>query len=924
MSKKLYIIDGHAHIYAAYYAPMKARLTSPTGEPTKATYIFTTTVLSLLKTNPDMVVMAMDSRSSFRTELYKEYKAHRPPMPDDLPPQIARINEIVAAMNIPILRIEGYEADDIIGTVARKAAADGFDVFICSKDKDMLQLLCDRVSMYDISSAAVFDQAKMLETKGVRPDQFIDVLSLMGDKVDNVPGVPLVGPETALGWIQKYGSLENLLAHAEEIPGKRGENLRASKDSLALSRQLVTIDTSVPVTNDYDTFAVKSFNVPKLRHLFTELGFVRLLPQLGDTPAPAQPASVPQQQGGLFDAQPTSASVTAPQPLEQLDYTTAKTVPHEYILVDTLEKFNEFYLQLKNQKTFSIDTETTGLNPLRAQLVGISFCWQAHEAYYIPICGPLGSKCIDINLLREKLVPIFADPSVRKIGQNIKYDMHILACAGMPLSCIAFDTMVASYVLDASRMSHSMDSLARDFLHYSPIPISDLIGKGIKQMTFDNAHTEAACEYSAEDADVTFQLYEYFTKRFEHQPDLKHLFDEIEMPLVCVLHKMEANGVSLDTALLRKMSLQIESQLSELTARIHETAGEKFNIDSPKQLGDILFDKLGLASVRSGKVTRSTDADVLETLSGVHPIIDLISQYRQLSKLKNTYLDKLGVMINPRTNRLHASFNQNVTATGRLSSSDPNLQNIPIRTELGRKIRGAFIPASPDYCIMSADYSQIELRLLAHFSKDPALGTAFAKDQDIHKFVASQIFNIPIEEVTSQQRSACKAVNFGIIYGQSPFGLSRTIGIPQAQAKKFIEDYYARYGSIRMLMDNIIATAKRLGYAQTILNRRRRIYDLDSKNGAKRALAERMAVNTTMQGSAADLIKVAMLNIQRRIDRENLPIKMILQVHDELVFELPKDCAQFHSQWIRDEMINAIKLDVPLKVDVTIGPSWLE
>jgi DNA polymerase-1 len=502
--------------------------------------------------------------------------------------------------------------------------------------------------------------------------------------------------------------------------------------------------------------------------------------------------------------------------------------------------------------------------------------------------------------------------------------MHVLENTGLKLGGVYFDTMVASYVLDASRTSHSMDSLAKDFLQYEPIPISELIGKGLKQMTFDNANTEAACEYSSEDADVTWQLYKYFEARLEKEPDLKRLFETLEMALLLVLQKMERNGVSLDTALLKNMSGELESQITRLTNEIFEQAGSCFNLDSPKQLAEILFDKLGLKSVKSGKASRSTDADVLEQLASEHPVANLVSQYRQLSKLKNTYVDKLGTLINPRTGRVHASFNQTIAATGRLSSSDPNLQNIPIKTELGRKIRGAFIPAQKDWCILSADYSQIELRILAHFSKDAALKEAFDKDQDIHRFVASQIFNVPIEQVTSDQRSACKAVNFGIIYGQSPFGLSKTIGISQSEAKKFIDNYYARYGSIRRLMDNIIASAKHTGYAETILNRRRRIYDLNSKNFAQRSLAERMAVNTVMQGSAADLVKVAMVKIQNRIDAESLPIKMILQVHDELVFELPAGSAQMHSEWIRSEMANAIKLDVPLKVDISIGPNWLE
>jgi DNA polymerase-1 len=908
MPKTLYIIDGHAHIYAAYFAPMKQRLTSPSGEPTKATYIFTTTVLSLLnKQKPDMVIMAMDSRSSFRTALYPEYKAHRPPMPDDMAIQISRIEEIAAAMNIPPIRIEGYEADDVIGTVAKKAAAEGIEVFICSKDKDMLQLLDERINCFDISSGEKFDLAAMREKIKVEPAQFVDVLALQGDNVDNVPGIPDVGPKTALEWIQKYGSLENLYAHADEVGGKRGDRLRAHKAEAFKSRELVIIDCNVPLKMDYEAFAVKPFDNEKLSSLFNELGFSRLLDQLGLEKT----------------AQPMIAAAAPKTEHVQLD--TARTVPHEYQLIDTAEKFNTFCQELKRQNIFAIDTETTGLDAMRDGLVGISISWQAHKAFYLAFRGPMCTQCVDVKLARERLGPLFADENINKVGQNIKFDMHVLETAGMPLRGVVFDTMVASYVLDASRSSHSMDNLAKDFLNYEPIPITALIGKkGAKQLPFDLVDTETASEYAAEDADVTWRLYEYFRARFEKEPRLKKLFEEVEMPLVVVLQKMERNGVFLDTKLLKSMSGELDSDLVKITSQIYSLAGVSFNLDSPKQLGEVLFDRLGLASVRSGKVTRSTDSDVLEELSDAHPIIDLISQYRQLAKLKNTYLDKLGTLISPRTGRVHASFNQTITATGRLSSSDPNLQNIPIRTELGKKIRAAFVAQNPGDCILAADYSQIELRLLAHFSEDKALSDAFAADQDIHRFVASQIFGVPLEEVTTEMRSRCKAVNFGIIYGQSAFGLSRTIGIGQGEARKFIDDYYARYKSIRQFMDNAIASAKRVGYAQTILGRRRSIEDLGSRNFSKRSLAERLAVNTVIQGSAADLIKVAMINIQLRIDRESLPVKMILQVHDELVFELPKADSEKYAAWIRGEMINAIKLDVPLKVDITIGPSWLE
>ena len=909
-TKNLYIIDGHAHIYAAYYAPMRP-LTSPAGEPTKASYIFTTALLGLMKRDePDMLVVAMDSKGkTFRSDIYPDYKAHRKPMPDDLPVQIEQIGRILDAMNIPVLRIDGFEADDIIGTLSAKASAAGVDSYICSKDKDMLQLLDDHTFTYDIKTGKRTDTKSLMADMQITPGQFIDCLALQGDTADNIPGVADVGPKTALGWIQQYGSMDNLYEHEGDIKGKRGDSLRNSRDIAYLSRKLVTIDCAVPIDIDLGSFAVRKHDDDKLSQLFSELGFTRLISQLGLKAA----------EGVITGGGEGAADIgTGPAELQ-----TRKTVKKNYLLVDTDEKFDKFFAELKKQKLFAIDTETTALNAMRADIVGMSFSWKRDEGFYLTLKAPLGQKHLDLKTVQKKIGPILADDKIGKIGQNIKYDMLILSNAQMPLKGVCFDTMVASYVLATDRRSHGMDAMAKDYLNYEPIPISALIGKGKNQLTFDMVDTETAADYAAEDADVTFLLYEYLSARLNSQPELKKLFEEVEMPLVPVLAQMEQNGVSLDTRLLRDMSSTMTDTVDDLTEQIHSLAGTVFNIDSPKQLGEVLFDRLGLQSVRSGKTRRSTDAAVLEQLSGDHEIVPLVIQYRQIVKLMNTYVNKLGTLINPRTDRVHASFNQTITATGRLSSSDPNLQNIPIRTELGRKIRSAFIPAAKTDCILSADYSQIELRLLAHFSQDAALLEAFSADRDIHRFVASQIYDVDLEDVTSEMRSQCKAVNFGIIYGQGPFGLSRTVGISQAEAKKFIEDYFARYSSIRRFMDEAIAKAKRDGYAETTLGRRRRITDLDSKNFNKRSLAERLTINTVIQGSAADLIKVAMINIQGRIEQEYPDMKMILQIHDELVFELAKTEAEEHSKWIAEEMTNAVKFDVPLKVDVSIGPTWL-
>jgi DNA polymerase-1 len=903
MAKTLYIIDGHAHIYAAYYAPMSQKLSSPTGEPTKAVYIFTTMILKLLETKkPDMLVVAMDSKEpSFRAEIYKEYKAHRQPMPEDMPKQINRIEQILEAMNIPIIRKSTFEADDIIGTLAAKAVKAGIDTYICSKDKDMLQLLEIGVHIYDVKTDAITDAKSFKQETGFEPLHFIDVLALQGDTSDNIPGVPLIGEMNAIKLIQKYETLDNLYKNVDEIEGKKGESLREFKEQAYLSKKLVTINTQVPVEIDYQKFRLHEPDREKLTAVFTELGFNRLLGQLNLSQTETQTEEIHNKDG--FDS--------------------IKTVKHDYHLIDSPEELDDFVSKLKKQKLFAVDTETTSISAHRAELVGISISWEAHDACYIAVKGPMGAKCLGLSAVKEKLAAIFADEKVKKVCQNAKYDMIVLHNSDMPVKGLVFDTMIASYVFDAERRSHSLDNMALDFLNYRSIPIFDLIGKGKNQMSFELVDTASACDYSCEDADFTFQLYHYLGEKLEKEPKLKHLFEKIEMPLVEVLTTMELNGVKVDIQILRQLSIEINNLLEQVTEKIHKLAGGAFNIDSPKQLSEILFNKLGLKSVREGKTGHSTDADVLEELAGEHPIIEQILQQRQLSKLKNTYTDKLGALINPRTGRVHASFNQTITATGRLSSSDPNLQNIPIRTDIGKKIRSAFVPEEKTDKIVSLDYSQIELRMVAHFSGDKELKKAFEQDKDIHSFVASQIYNVDIKDVTSEMRSRCKAVNFGLIYGQGAFGLSRTTGMNVGESKKFIEEYFAKYSSIQQFKKDAIETAIKAGFAETICGRRRTITGLDSKNGNVRSQAERLVINTLVQGSAADLIKIAMIRIQKKIENENLPAKMILQIHDELVFEADGKQAKKLADIFGGEMTGAIKLNVPLKVDITIGNSWL-
>jgi DNA polymerase I len=916
MAKKLYIIDGHAQIYAAFYAPMQQALTAPNGEPTKAVFVFTTILLKLLKEQqPDMVVMTLDSAgSTFRHEMYPAYKANRPPMPEELIGQIHRIEEILRAMHIPILRKDGFEADDIIGTLADMAAKKGHEVYICSKDKDLEQLIEEKVFVFDPRKGIVTDAEGLYAQKGIHPGQVIDILALMGDTSDNIPGVADVGPKTAQQWIQKYGSLAGLLEHQDEIKGKRGENLRAGLEQLKLSRKLVTINRAVPLEFDWNDFPLKSFDRQALEGVFGQLGFRKLIHQLDDL-VPTATGSV-SAEGGLFPADSAEGG-GATQPME------AVAIEANYQLVDTAEAFDEFLAELKKGKSFAVDTETTGTNPVAAELVGLSFSWQEGTGYYLPVKVPLGQPSLDRTETLGQLKPILEDPKIAKTGQNIKYDMVILRRAGIELAGMDFDTMVASYVLNSARTQHNMDSLAWDYLGHETIKLESLIGKGKNQLTFDMVDTQTAADYAAEDADITWRLRQFLEKQFTDD-ERRQLFRQVEMPLIEVLAEMEYNGVALDVPWLKKLSTKLTQRCEELVEEIHKEAGTVFNVDSPKQLGQVLFEQIGLKVVKKTKTGPSTDQEVLETLSWQHPVPKLMLEYRTLSKLKNTYVDKLPSMICVDTGRIHASFNQSITATGRLSSSNPNLQNIPIRTDLGQEIRRAFVAGDKDNVILAADYSQIELRLLAHFSRDEGLLQAFESGQDIHRFVAAQVFSVDLDEVDTAQRGKAKAVNFGIIYGQTPFGLSRGIGIPVEEARRFIDDYFERYPRIQEFMEKVIVQAKQEGYVKTILGRRRVLPEINSQTVNRRKLAERMAVNTVVQGSAADLIKVAMINLHRRIQSETLDMKMILQVHDELVFEVPQANAESYSEIVREEMAAAIKLDVPIIVDVNSGKNWLE
>ena len=899
--KTFYLIDGHAQIFRAYYAPFPP-LTSPDGEPTKATYVFTQMVLNILRDKkPDYLAVTLDygDESTERKEFYEDYKANRDEAPEDLGPQIDRIEEILEAFRVPTYKVKGQEADDIIATIARGLAGEDIEIFIVSRDKDLYQVLTDRVRLWDPTKDKTVDPESLEKDMGFTPDQWIEIQTLTGDSTDNVPGVPGIGPKKAAGLIQKYGNVEEVLAHIDELTPKMRENLDAHRDTLELSRRLVTLNNKVEFGFDLEACDVDRFEREKLRPLFEGLGFRRLMGHLDDA----------------GDGEEGEGEAAAPK----LD--APRGTCH---LVNTPEQFDEFFAVLEKQKRFAIDTETTSLRPVDCELVGLCFSWKGGEGWYLPVASNTGDV-LDRDSTLERLRPILEDGSVGKIGQNIKYDIVVLRSAGIELGGVIFDTMVASYLLHPDRRGHGMDALARDFLSYETIPISDLIGKGKKQISMLDVELEKLAQYAAEDGDITWRLYEQFAPKFE-ESGVKKLFEDVEMPLVGVLADMESAGVKIDSDHLRASSEKLGVRIEELLAEIYGVVGHEFKVESPKQLAEVLFDEIGLRVVKKTKTSRSTDASVLQTLvmETEHPLPKLVLEFRELTKLRSTYLDPLPEFVSPRTGRLHASFHQTVAATGRLSSSDPNLQNIPVRREQGREIRRAFIAEDSDHVLLTADYSQIELRILTHLCKDPGLTEAFATDQDIHTFVAAQIFDVPADQVTREMRGRAKAVNFGIIYGQGAFGLARSLGITRKDAADFIADYQARYPGIPRFMEDCVLQAEAEGEVATMLGRRRPIPEVKSRNRNTRALGERLAINTVVQGSAADLIKVAMVNISRRIRDENLDLRLLIQVHDELVFEAPRDKVDELSEIVRDEMVNALPMDVPVKVDAAWGDNWLE
>lgn len=920
MPKTLYIIDGHAQIYRAYFAPFRT-LNAPSGEPTRATHVFCQMLLNMLRDRrPDYLVMVLDAdeRKLLRRQIYPNYKAHRDPPPEDLAPQEDRIISVLAAAGVPMLRREGFEADDIIATLVKRLASQELDIFVVSRDKDLDQLLRDGVSLYDPMKDEVITADGLFELKGWRPEQAVEAQILTGDSVDNVPGVPGIGPKTAAKLLQQYATAAGVVAHADELTPKQRENVLAFAPHMDLTRELVTLRTDVPIDFDLAAAECARFDWRRVRPIFAELGLRRLLEQLPDDaldgePAPSPDASAPA-------AARTPAVAGAPLSAAAL----REPAGGDYRLIETPEKLAEFAAKLARQPEFALDTETTSVSPIDAELVGLSFAWQVGVGYYIPVQCVYG-RTLPLDLVRAKLAPILADATKRKVGQNLKYDLNVLRNAGLPVAGPLFDTMIAAFVIDPARNAYNLDSLARGLFGYTKIPTTDLIGKGKQQLRMDQVPVEQIAEYAAEDADYTWRLRLLFEPQIAPL-GMERLFYETEMPLVSVLTDMEHHGIRIDTDLLRELSRTLAARAATIVNEVHRLAGTPFNLDSPKQLAEVLFDKLGYRVVRKTKTTRSTDAETLEILHQEtnQPIFALLLEYREIQKLRGTYVDALPAELSRRTGRVHTSYHQTGTVTGRLSSSEPNLQNIPVRTEAGRQIRRAFVPRSADELLVVADYSQIELRVLAHFCEDEALMGAFVADQDIHAFVAAEINGVPLAEVTKEMRGRAKAVNFGIIYGQTAFGLAQATGMSRTEAQAFIDAYFTRYPRIREFIDRCIADAKRDGYVQTILGRRRPIENLTSSNASVRAQAERFAVNTVIQGSAADLIKIAMIELHRRIACESLPLRMLLQVHDELVCEAPRAAAPAMTAVMRAVMGGAMKLRVPLKVDVATGENWLE
>jgi len=899
--KTLVLVDGSSFLYRAFHA--LPPLTNSRGEPTGAVLGVANMLRKLISAHATQhvgVVFDAPGRT-FRDDLFEEYKSHRPPMPDDLRSQIEPLHAIIRAMGLPLLIENGVEADDVIGTLALRAAEQGYFVIISTGDKDMAQLVSDRIvlenSMYDIR----LDREGVVAKFGVPPECIVDYLALVGDTSDNIPGVPKVGPKTAAKWLQEYGSLDAIIDQADSVGGKVGENLRATLDQIPLSRQLATIrcDLSLPLTPDELVSTEPDTHV--LRDWLKRMEFNSWLRQLE-----------------------TASESTAPSP--QIQTAATPAVKGHYEVVLTEADLQRWISQLETAELFAFDTETTHLDYTQAAIVGVSFAVKAGEAAYVPLAHhyPGAPPQLNREKVLEDLRPLLEAPDRGKLGQHLKYDANVLANHGITLRGMRHDTMLESYVLNSTATRHDMDSLATYYLQHETISFEDVAGKGAKQIGFDQVGLTEATEYAAEDADVTLRLHETLWPRLSAEPSLKRVYETLEIPLIPVLSRIERTGVLVDVFMLAEQSRELAGRMLELEREAHAVAGSPFNLGSPKQIQMVLYDKLNLPVLKkTPKGQPSTDESVLAELAELYDLPRLILDYRSVSKLRSTYTEKLPQQINPRTGRVHTSYHQAVAATGRLSSSDPNLQNIPVRTAEGRRIRQAFI-APQGRKILAADYSQIELRIMAHFSGDPNLRLAFAENADVHRHTAAEVFGVALDAVSADQRRSAKAINFGLIYGMSAFGLAKQLGVDRTLAQRYIDTYFERYPGVKTFMERSRETAREKGYVETLMGRRLYVPDIRSRNAQSRQYAERTAINAPMQGTAADIIKAAMIAVDDWIESSKVPVSMIMQVHDELVFEVSEDFIDVARHTIRSLMTGAAALSVPLCVDVGVGDHWDE
>jgi DNA polymerase-1 len=939
-SPDLVLVDGSSYVYRAFHA--LPPLSTSRGEPTGAVHGVLNMLLKFVKDyQPQQIAIVFDaSGKTFRDDLFAQYKAHRTPMPNDLRSQIEPLLSIIRAQGLPILRVEGVEADDVIGTLACRAARDGKSVLISTSDKDMAQLVDGSVTLINTMSNTVLDRAGVKAKFDVYPEQIIDYLALVGDTSDNIPGIEKVGPKTAAKWLGQYEKLDNLVANAAQISGKVGENLRAGLVTLELSRKLATIHTDLDLPLSHDQLTPSPPDVEKLRELYTRYELRSFLRQLDGGAADATSGALTSNGGAsppaglnsgvgsapsgqaagqaVANAQPTASGATSPSPLAGVE--------RHYETITQWADLERWITLLSQANLFAFDTETSSPEYMQAQIVGVSFSLERGIAAYVPFGHDYtgAPEQLDRDKVLAALKPLLEDPERGKIGHHLKLDAHVLANHGIQLAGMRYDTMLESYVLNSVATRHDMYSMALCYLGIPTTTYEDVAGKGAKQLPFNQVPVDKAARYAAEDADITLCLHHSLWPQLESLPRLKRLYEELEQPLMPVLLRMEHQGVLVDRELLRKQSREFSAQLKELTIHAHREAGGEFNVDSPKQLQQILYEKLQLPVTRKTPTGQpSTAEDVLEELASSYPLPRIILEYRALAKLKSTYTDKLPELADPQTGRIHTSYHQAVAATGRLSSADPNLQNIPIRRPEGRRIRQAFI-APPGYVLMAADYSQIELRIMAHLSGDEGLLSAFAEDRDVHEATASEVFGVPLDGVTSDQRRLAKTINFGLIYGMSPFGLARQLGIERSAAQRYVERYFARYPGVKRFMDETRVSARDTGFVETVHGRRLYLPDIRSGNAQQRQYSERSAINAPMQGTAADIIKRAMIAVDAWCQREDAPARLIMQVHDELVLEVRADAAQSVADEIRERMISAGELRVPLRVDVGFGANWDE